>query len=746
MGAQIEVSPETIESEKLYQEMGLSDEEYQMVKEKLGRRPNYTETGLFSVMWSEHCSYKSSKPILKKFPTKGPQVIQGPGEGAGVVNIGDDQAVVFKMESHNSPSAVEPFEGSATGVGGIVRDVFSMGAKPIALMNSLRFGELTNNHTKYLVSEVARGMAHYGNTLEVPTVGGEVYFDNCYEENPLVNAMCVGLINQKDLQKGVASGVGNSVIYAGRDTGRDGIHGATFSSDVLEGDSEDQSSAIAIGNPEIEKRLISACLEVIKSDAVIGMQDMGAAGLTSSASEMASSSGTGIEMNLDLVPQREQDMTAYELMLSESQERMLLVVKEGHEQDVIEVFKKHQVEAVTIGKVIENQSFRVIQNGEVFADVPVAALVEEAPVYDLPAEEATYFKEFQQKENAIPQVENHSDMLKTLLGRPTIASKKAIYNQFKTNAQDSTLIGPGASAAVVGIKGTEKAIAMSTDCNARYIYLDPETGGKIAVAESARNIVCSGAKPLALTDGLNFGNPTDPEVFWQMGKSIDGISTASRELDTPVISGNVSLYNQSKGEAIFPTPIIGMVGLLESVDHLTPSHFQQAGDLIYLIGETEVEFGGSELQKVLNNSYSGKAPKIDLKEEAKRQKQILKAIQAGLIVSATDISEGGLAVALAETTFTEQGLGLTVALEGNETVQLFSETQSRFIISVRPELQEKFESSIDSAKQIGYVTETNEFIVKVNDKQVIQEPVDQLQKVWEQALSNQLENKGISEA
>ena len=746
MGAQIEVSPETIESEKLYQEMGLSDEEYQMVKEKLGRRPNYTETGLFSVMWSEHCSYKSSKPILKKFPTKGPQVIQGPGEGAGVVNIGDDQAVVFKMESHNSPSAVEPFEGSATGVGGIVRDVFSMGAKPIALMNSLRFGELTNNHTKYLVSEVARGMAHYGNTLEVPTVGGEVYFDNCYEENPLVNAMCVGLINQKDLQKGVASGVGNSVIYAGRDTGRDGIHGATFSSDVLEGDSEDQSSAIAIGNPEIEKRLISACLEVIKSDAVIGMQDMGAAGLTSSASEMASSSGTGIEMNLDLVPQREQDMTAYELMLSESQERMLLVVKEGHEQEVIEVFKKHQVEAVTIGKVIENQSFRVIQNGEVFADVPVAALVEEAPVYDLPAEEATYFKEFQQKENAIPQVENHSDMLKTLLGRPTIASKKAIYNQFKTNAQDSTLIGPGASAAVVGIKGTEKAIAMSTDCNARYIYLDPETGGKIAVAESARNIVCSGAKPLALTDGLNFGNPTDPEVFWQMEKSIDGISTASRELDTPVISGNVSLYNQSKGEAIFPTPIIGMVGLLESVDHLTPSHFQQAGDLIYLIGKTEVEFGGSELQKVLNNSYSGKAPKIDLKEEAKRQKQILKAIQAGLIVSATDISEGGLAVALAETTFTEQGLGLTVALEGNETVQLFSETQSRFIISVRPELQEKFESSIDSAKQIGYVTETNEFIVKVNDKQVIQEPVDQLQKVWEQALSNQLENKGISEA
>lgn len=740
MRAQTEISPEAIETEKIYQEMGLSDEEYQVVKQVLGRRPNYTETGLFSVMWSEHCSYKSSKPVLKKFPTKGPQVIQGPGEGAGVVDIGDEQAVVFKMESHNSPSAVEPFEGSATGVGGIVRDVFSMGAKPIALMNSLRFGELTDVHTKHLVSEVARGIAHYGNTLEVPTVGGEIYFDECYEENPLVNAMCIGLINQSDLQKGVASGVGNIVIYAGRDTGRDGIHGATFSSDIVEGDAEDQTSAIALGNPDIEKRLIDACLEVIQSDAVVGMQDMGAAGLTSSASEMASSSGTGIEMNLDFVPQREKDMTAYELMLSESQERMLLVVKQGYEQEVINVFKKHHVEAVAIGKVIEEKAFRIIQHGQVFADVPVDALVEEAPVYHLPATEATYFKKFQQEENITPVVENYSAMLKTLLSRPTIASKQAVYNQYETNAQGNTLLGPGSSAAIVGIEGTKKAIAISTDCNSRYIYLDPETGGKIAVAEAARNIICSGAKPLALTDGLNFGNPTDPEVFWQVEKSIDGISAACRELSTPVISGNVSLYNQSKGEAIFPTPIIGMVGLLESVDKLTPSHFQQPGDLIYLVGDTEAEFGGSELQRIVNGSYSGKAPVIDLAEEAKRQKQILQAIEENLVVSATDISEGGLAVALAESTFNENDLGVSVSLDGDATVQLFSETQSRFLISVRPEDKNKFESLIDSAKQIGYVTDKNDFVVKVNSEHIIQEQVDQLNKLWKQALPNLLKS------
>lgn len=734
MITQPEMSPETIENNKLYRAMGLSDEEYQRVKKILGRRPNMTETGLFAVMWSEHCSYKSSKPVLKKFPTSGPGVIQGPGEGAGVVDIGDGQAIVFKMESHNSPSAVEPFEGSATGVGGIVRDVFSMGAKPIALMNSLRFGELTTEPTAYLVREVARGMAHYGNTLEVPTVGGEVYFDDIYHENPLVNAMCVGLIHRKDLQKGTASGVGNSVIYAGRATGRDGIHGATFSSEVVEGETDKQRSAIAVGDPYIEKRLIDACLEVIQSDALVGMQDMGAAGLTSSASEMASSAGTGIEMNLNLVPRRDPDMTAYELMLSESQERMLLVVERGREQEVIDTFKQHQVEAATIGEVIEEKTFRIKQHGEIFAEVPIDALVEEAPVYHLPQTEARYYQAFQKEDKTVPLVENHGEMLKTLLAQPTIASKQAIYSQFDTEAQGHTVFGPGSSAGVVAIEGTNKAIAITTDCNARYIYLDPEVGGKIAVAEAARNLICTGARPLALTDGLNFGHPTDPEVFWQIEKSTDGISAACDALNTPVISGNVSLYNQSQGQAIFPTPIIGMVGLLDSVDQLTPSHFQRAGDEVYIIGATEAAFGGSELQRVVDGKYSGQAPRINLTVEAKRQQQLLKAIEEGLITSATDVSEGGLAIALAESTFSNKKLGVNVSLAGERTVQLFSEMQSRFLISVRPAFKEKLQSIIESAEQIGHVTEAQELVIHVNGEKVIDEQVEELERIWENAL------------
>lgn len=737
MTKQIIVSPEEIEIEKLYLDMGLSEEEYHLAKKMLGRHPNYTETGIFAVMWSEHCSYKSSKPLLKKFPTKGPHVIQGPGEGAGVVDIGDGQAIVFKMESHNSPSRVEPFEGSATGVGGIVRDVFSMGARPIALMNSLRFGELTDDHTKYLVSEVAKGIAHYGNTLEVPTVGGEIYFDSSYEENPLVNAMCVGLINQEDLQKGIARGVGNTVIYAGRDTGRDGIHGATFSSDVIEED-EVHTSAVALGDPEIEKRLIDACLEAIQSDAVIGMQDMGAAGLTSSASEMADAGGMGIEMNLDHVPQREKEMSAYELMLSESQERMLLVVKEGREQEIIDVFKKHDVEAVAIGQVIEEKQFRIIQHGEVMADIPVDALVDDAPVYDLSAKVPADF-ERQTKEN-VPAVEDHGETLKELLAQSTIASKEAIFSQFDSNARGNTTEGPGAGAGIVQVAGTDKGIAISTDANSRYISLDPKTGGKIAVAEAARNIVSSGAKPLAITDGLNFGDPTDPEVFWQMEQSIEGISEACRVLDTPVVSGNVSLYNESKGSAIFPTPIIGMVGLLESIQHQTPSHFQHAGDLIYMIGETGVEFGGSELQKLVEGSYSGKAPSIDLDIERKQQNELLEAIQAGIIESASDLSEGGLGIAIAEGLFTGQSLGAEVFLTGDATVQLFSESQSRFLISVHPDNEHVITDHFDSAVRIGQVTDDHKLVVQVDNEEIIKESVDQLHHIWKNTLSEALDS------
>ena len=686
------ISPEQIENEQIYKEMGLSDEEYQLAKKLLKRQPNYTETGIFSAMWSEHCSYKSSKPLLRKFPTKGSHVLQGPGEGAGVVDIGDNQAVVFKIESHNSPSAVEPFEGSATGVGGIMRDVFSMGAKPIASMNSLRFGNLDNDHTKMLFTEVVRGIASYGNVIDVPTVGGEIQFDEQYAENPLVNAMVVGLVDHGDVQKGLAAGVGNVVIYAGGDTGKDGVGGASFSSEVVDTEKEGNSSAVAIGDPQIGKKLMNACLEVIHSDALVGIQDMGAAGLTSSGSEMAAKAGTGIEMNLDLVPQREEGMNAYEIMLSESQERMLLVVKKGQEQEILDIFAKHDVDAAVIGEVIEEKTFRIKQHGEVFADIPVDILADEAPVYHLPTKEAAYYQEFQNMENEVPAVDDHQAMLRQLLQQPTIASKEWAYKQFDTEAQGNTIAGPGSDAAVVKIDGTDKAIAITTDCNSRYIYLDPKVGGQIAVAEAARNIVCSGAKPLAITDGLNYGNPQNPEVFWQMSESIDGISEACLALETPVISGNVSMYNQSKDEAILPTPIIGMVGLIEHTKYVTPSHFQNNGDLVYLIGETFPEFGGSELQKIIAGKYSGKAPAIDLQVEAKRQNLLATAIREGLVVSAHDLSEGGLAVALAESLFKGQGLGAQVNVTGDATVALFSESQSRFLVTVKAENKESFEN------------------------------------------------------
>ena len=728
------ISPEQIENEQIYKEMGLSDEEYKLAKKLLGRQPNYTETGIFSAMWSEHCSYKSSKPLLRKFPTKGSHVLQGPGEGAGVVDIGDNQAVVFKIESHNSPSAVEPFEGSATGVGGIMRDVFSMGAKPIASMNSLRFGNLDNDHTKMLFTEVVRGIASYGNVIDVPTVGGEIQFDEQYAENPLVNAMVVGLVDHGDVQKGLAAGVGNVVIYAGGDTGKDGVGGASFSSEVVDTEKEGNSSAVAIGDPQIGKKLMNACLEVIHSDALVGIQDMGAAGLTSSGSEMAAKAGTGIEMNLDLVPQREEGMNAYEIMLSESQERMLLVVKKGQEQEILDIFAKHEVDAAVIGEVIEEKTFRIKQHGEVFADIPVDILADEAPVYHLPTKEAAYYQEFQNMENEVPAVDNHKAMLRQLLQQPTIASKEWAYKQFDTEAQGNTIAGPGSDAAVVKIDGTDKAIAITTDCNSRYIYLDPKVGGQIAVAEAARNIVCSGAKPLAITDGLNYGNPQNPEVFWQMSESIDGISEACLALGTPVISGNVSMYNQSKDEAILPTPIIGMVGLIEHTKYVTPSHFQNNGDLVYLIGETFPEFGGSELQKVIAGKYSGKAPAIDLQVEAKRQNSLATAIREGLVVSAHDLSEGGLAVGLAESLFKGQGLGAQVNVTGDATVALFSESQSRFLVTVKAENKEQFEKLFTDASQIGSVTNDGKLTVSVNGESVIEDTVDELHKLWSEAI------------
>ncbi|CAM3995227.1 phosphoribosylformylglycinamidine synthase subunit PurL [Mesobacillus zeae] len=733
MRLKLEPSPDHIKEEKIYREMGLSDEEFAQVEKILGRLPNYTETGLFSVMWSEHCSYKNSKPVLKKFPITGERVLQGPGEGAGIVDIGDGQAVVFKIESHNHPSAIEPYQGAATGVGGIIRDVFSMGARPVALLNSLRFGELESPRVKYLFEEVVAGIAGYGNCIGIPTVGGEIQFDGAYDGNPLVNAMCVGLIDHKDIKKGQAHGVGNTVMYAGAKTGRDGIHGATFASEELNEQSEEKRPAVQVGDPFMEKLLLEACLELVKSDALVGIQDMGAAGLTSSSAEMASKAGSGIEMNLDLVPQRETGMTPYEMMLSESQERMLIVVKKGREQEISDLFEKYGLEAVAIGKVTDDNMLRLTHKDELVAEVPADALAEDAPVYYKPSREPEYFREFQNMENEIPKVEDPEAALVSLLKQPTIASKEWVYSQYDHMVRTNTVVAPGSDAAVIRIRGTKKGLAMTTDCNSRYLYLDPETGGKIAVAEAARNIVCSGGEPLAVTDCLNFGNPEKPEIFWQLEKAADGMSGACRTLSTPVIGGNVSLYNETNGTAVYPTPVIGMVGLVHDLDHATTQQFKAAGDLIYMIGETKAEFGGSELQKIVHGSIFGKAPSIDLENETKCQKQILKVIQNGLVASAHDVSEGGVAVALAECLMDAEGLGAEVELHGDVVAALFSESQSRFILSVKAEHQKEFERMAE-ASLIGRVTAEPELNIMVGGSKAVGLKVAELKKAWKGAI------------
>nr|WP_106781431.1 phosphoribosylformylglycinamidine synthase subunit PurL [Lysinibacillus timonensis] len=732
--SKLEPTAEQIKEQKLYADMGMSDEEFEMAVNILGRTPNWTETGLFSVMWSEHCSYKNSKPVLRKFPTKGPQVLQGPGEGAGIVDIGDEQAVVFKMESHNHPSAIEPYQGAATGVGGIIRDVFSMGARPIAMLNSLRFGELQSERGKYLFEEVVAGIAGYGNCIGIPTVGGEIQFDPCYEGNPLVNAMCVGLIDHKDIQRGIAAGVGNTVMYVGAKTGRDGIHGATFASEELSEASEEKRPAVQVGDPFMEKLLLEACLEVVKSDALVGIQDMGAAGLTSSSAEMASKAGSGVEMNLDLVPQRETGMTAYEMMLSESQERMLLVVKKGREDEIKAIFDKYGLDAVAIGRVTDDKMLRLIHNGEVVAEVPADALAEDAPVYHKPSKEPAYYGEFQAMENVEPEVKNYKETLTALLKAPTVASKEWVYDQYDYQVRTNTVVAPGSDAAVLRVRGTNKGLAMTTDCNSRYIYLDPETGGKIAVAEAARNIVVSGGEPLAITDCLNFGNPEKPEIFWQIEKSADGISAACTALNAPVIGGNVSLYNERSGEAVYPTPTIGMVGLVRDLSHVTTQEVKNAGDIVYLIGESKTEFGGSELQKLVHGKIFGQAPSIDLDVEATRQKAILTAIREGLVQSAHDVSEGGVAVALVESTFPAKDLGLYVTLEGSAVTALFSESQSRFIVTVKEEDAQAFETIIPEAKKIGVVTDDAKITINGGTGVLVEGTVEEFRSAWKGAI------------
>ena len=730
-----EPTPQEIKDTKLYEQWGLTQEEYRMISEDiLGRLPNYTETGLFSVMWSEHCSYKNSKPVLRKFPTDGPQVLQGPGEGAGIVDIGDDLAVVFKAESHNHPSAVEPYEGAATGVGGIIRDIFSMGARPIAVLDSLRFGELDNPRTKYLLEEVVAGISGYGNCIGIPTVGGEVAFDPCYEGNPLVNAMCVGIIAHKDIQKGQAKGVGNTIMYVGAKTGRDGIHGATFASEEFVEGEEQQRSAVQVGDPFMEKLLLEACLELIvdHSDILVGIQDMGAAGLVSSSAEMASKAGSGLRLTLDDVPQRETNMTPYEMMLSESQERMLICVKKGHEAEVEALFKKYDLEAVVIGEVTDDGNYRLFHHGQEVANLPVDALAEDAPTYYKEMAEPARIKVFKETPDFVPVIHSATSVFADLLQQPTIASKRSIFETYDSQVRTNTVVGPGSDAAVLRIKGTNKALAMTTDCNARYLYLDPEVGGQIAVAEAARNIVASGGRPLAITDCLNFGSPDKPEGFWELSTAADGISEACRVLETPVISGNVSLYNETDGQSVYPTPVIGMVGLIEELAHITTQHFQAAGDVIYVLGETHADFNGSELQKLQTGKIAGRLMSFDLETEKTNQHLVTAAIQAGLVQSAHDCAEGGLAIALAESAF-DKGFGLNVTVS-LPAAQLFSETQSRFVLSVAPDKQAAFEALVGAAAiAIGEVTADGQIRMQAQDD-TIEMPLAEAKLKWEEAI------------
>ncbi|WP_181154924.1 MULTISPECIES: phosphoribosylformylglycinamidine synthase subunit PurL [unclassified Enterococcus] len=730
-----EPTPQEIKDTKLYEQWGLTQEEYRMISEDiLGRLPNYTETGLFSVMWSEHCSYKNSKPVLRKFPTDGPQVLQGPGEGAGIVDIGDDLAVVFKAESHNHPSAVEPYEGAATGVGGIIRDIFSMGARPIAVLDSLRFGELDNPRTKYLLEEVVAGISGYGNCIGIPTVGGEVAFDPCYEGNPLVNAMCVGIIAHKDIQKGQAKGVGNTIMYVGAKTGRDGIHGATFASEEFVEGEEQQRSAVQVGDPFMEKLLLEACLELIvdHSDILVGIQDMGAAGLVSSSAEMASKAGSGLRLTLDDVPQRETNMTPYEMMLSESQERMLICVKKGHEAEVEALFKKYDLEAVVIGEVTDDGNYRLFHHGQEVANLPVDALAEDAPTYYKEMAEPARIKVFKETPDFVPVIHSATSVFADLLQQPTIASKRSIFETYDSQVRTNTVVGPGSDAAVLRIKGTNKALAMTTDCNARYLYLDPEVGGQIAVAEAVRNIVASGGRPLAITDCLNFGSPDKPEGFWELSTAADGISEACRVLETPVISGNVSLYNETDGQSVYPTPVIGMVGLIEELAHITTQHFQAAGDVIYVLGETHADFNGSELQKLQTGKIAGRLMSFDLETEKTNQHLVTAAIQAGLVQSAHDCAEGGLAIALAESAF-DKGFGLNVTVS-LPVAQLFSETQSRFVLSVAPDKQAAFEALVGAAAiAIGEVTADGQIRMQAQDD-TIEMPLTEAKLKWEEAI------------
>ena len=730
---------------------GLTSIEYQRVVDILGREPNLTELGIFSVMWSEHCSYKSSRLHLSKLPTVGSRVLQGPGENAGAIDIGDGLAAVFKIESHNHPSFIEPYQGASTGVGGIIRDIFTMGARPIALLDSLRFGPLDNPYTRQLVEGVVAGIAGYGNSIGIPTVGGEIAFDVSYAGNPLVNVFCLGIASTNMLIKGSAKGVGNAVYYVGAKTGRDGIHGATMASSEFDETSSEKRPNVQVGDPFMEKLLLEACLEAIRTDALVGIQDMGAAGLTCSTCEMGARGGSGIEVDIAHVPQRETGMTPYEIMLSESQERMLFVVRHGHEAEVEKIFKKWDLHAIRIGHVTDDGLLRVKHSGMVVAEIPNKALVNDGPLYDRPIKEPSDLLIRQSLDlGQLSPIVSPTEILVQLLASPQISSKRWVYRQFDHMVQTNTLVLAGMGVGVVRVKGTNRALAFSVDGNGRYCYLDPFEGGKLAVAESARNVACAGALPIGATNCLNFGNPERPEIMWQFVRAVEGISEACTELDIPITGGNVSLYNETEGESIHPTPVLGVVGIIEDFNCVLGHSFRSAGSVVVLLGKMGLDLGGSEYLKTVHGIVRGCPPCLNLTRERALQQLLIDITAAGLLESAHDCAEGGFAVTLAECCF-DSNLGVDVAISG-QTIKghealglmatLFGETASRVIVSSS---EKNVDSVLAKAKAagiqacpIGRIGGTR-FRVAVDNSLVIDLPLTDIEQIWTTGFSKYFE-------
>ncbi|MGC8832498.1 MAG: phosphoribosylformylglycinamidine synthase subunit PurL [Armatimonadota bacterium] len=736
---------------ELSRELGLNDEEYQRIVEILGRDPTYTELGMYSVMWSEHCGYKYSRPVLRLFKTYREAQDAKAMENAGVVSIGDGLGVVFKMESHNHPSAVEPFQGAATGVGGILRDIFTMGARPIACLDSLRFGELGDPRVRYLLDGVVSGIAFYGNCVGVPTVGGEVYFNDCYKGNPLVNVMAVGLVRLDSIARARASGVGNPVMLVGARTGRDGMHGCSIlASAELSEESLANRPTVQAGDPFTEKLLIEATLEALATGYIVGIQDMGAAGITCSTCETAAKGGTGMKIDVLKVPRREEGMTPYEVMLSESQERMLCIVERGHEEDVAAVFRKWGLNAAIIGEVTDDGFVTVYEGDKIVAQVPAVSLVDGCPTYYLETSEPDYIRQVRGCDvSTLPEPEDAGEVLLRLLASPTIASKEMIYSQYDHMVQTNTVVLPGSDASVLRVKGTGKAIALTADCNSRYCYLDPYVGAQIAVAEAARNLSCCGAKPLGVTDCLNFGNPQKPEVFWQFKRAVEGMAAACEYFGLPVVSGNVSFYNETPERTIFPTPVVGMVGLLEDVERHCTSSFKREGDLVLLLGRgidgTADGIGGSEYLKVIHGLEVGSPPRLDLDFEERLHKLVRTCIWEGLLSSAHDCSEGGVAVALAESCIMG-GLGAAVEWHGSAS-SLFAEVQSRVVVSAG---EEQIPRILELASEFGVpvlrlgVVGGGDLHVRYGDRGVreFRFGVEQIADVWTDAIPRLIRASG----